>query len=84
MAVKKGVEDELLVAKFSLFKYIASLLQPNLTKYQTEDLMLLFLGKDLERLHRSLLELVTKPDVLEKCESPVVMLQIDFLDKVFI
>ena len=56
-AVKKGVEDELLVA---------SLLQPYLTKYQTDDPILLFLGKDLERLHKSLLQLVIKPDVLDK------------------
>ena len=40
-----------------------------------------FLGKDLERFHRSLLQLVIKLDVLEKCESPAVLLQIDFLDK---
>ena len=40
-----------------------------------------FLEKDLERLHRSLLQLVIKPDVLEKCESPAALLQIDFLHK---
>ena len=43
--------------------------------------MLPFLGKDLERLHRSPLQLVTKHDVLEKCESPAALLQIDFSDK---
>ena len=43
--------------------------------------MLTFLGKDLERLHRSLLQLVITPDVLEKCESPAALLQIDFSDK---
>ena len=43
--------------------------------------MLSFPGKDLERLHRSLFQLVTKPDVLEKCEPPAALLQIDFLDK---
>ena len=43
--------------------------------------MLPFLGKDLERLHRSFLQLVTKPDAHKKCESPAALLQIDFLDK---
>ena len=81
LAVKKGVEDELLVAKLSSFSYIASLLQPYLTKYQTDDPMLPFLGKDLEGLHRSLLLLVIKPDALDKCESPAALLQIDFSDK---
>ena len=80
-AIKKGVEDELLVAKLPFFKYIATLLQLNLPKYQTDDPMLSFPGKDLERLHRSLFQLVTKPDVLEKCEPPAALLQIDFLDK---
>ena len=60
-----------------------SLLQSYLTKYQTDEPMLLFLGKDLEILHRSLLQLVIKLDVnpLEKCESPAALLQIDFSDK---
>ena len=40
LAVKKGVEDELFVAKLSFFGYIASLLQPYLTKYQTDDPMM--------------------------------------------
>ena len=43
--------------------------------------MLPFLEKDLERLHRSFLQLVTKPDAHKKCESPAALLQIDFLDK---
>ena len=55
LAVKKGVEDELLVARLSFFNYIINLLQPCLSKYQKDDPMLPFLGKDLERLLRSLL-----------------------------
>ena len=43
--------------------------------------MWLFLGKDLVRLHRLLLQFVTKPDVLKKCESPAALLQINFSDK---
>ena len=81
LPVKKGVEDELPVAKLSVFNYITSLLQPYLTKYQTDHPVLLFLGKDLERFHRSLLQLVIKSDVLEKCESPAALLQFGFSDK---
>ena len=43
--------------------------------------MFSFLGKDMGRLHRSRLQLVTKPEVLEKRESPGALLQIDFSDK---
>ena len=57
------------------------MVQPYLSKYQTDDLMLLFLGQDLEKLHRSLLQLVIQPDILEKCESPADLLQMDFLDR---
>ena len=81
LVVKKGVEDDLLVVKLFFFKYIAILLQPNPTKYQTDNPMLSFLGKGLERLHRSLLKLVTQPDVLKKCESPAALLQIDFSNR---
>ena len=39
--------------------------------------MLPFLGKDLERMHWVLLQLVVKPDVLDKCVSVVDLLKIN-------
>ena len=43
--------------------------------------MLQFLWKDLERWHRSLLQLVIKHGVLGKCESSAALLQIDISNK---
>ena len=39
--------------------------------------MLLFLGKDFERMHQVLLQLVVKPDILDKCVSVVDLLKIN-------
>ena len=43
------------------------MLQPYLTKHQTDKSMLPFLGKDLERMHRVQLQLFVKLNVLDKC-----------------
>ena len=75
LAVKKAVEDNLIVTKLSFFSCIASLLQPYLTKYQTNKLP--FLGKVLKRMHRVLLQLFVKPDVLDKCVSVVNLLKVN-------
>ena len=44
-AVVKGVKDELTFAKLSFFSFIAGLLKPYLTKYQTDQPMIPFLAK---------------------------------------
>ena len=76
----KGVEDELLVVKLPFFKYIASLLQPNLTTYQTDDQCGCFLGKiwwDCTGYFCNLLpNLISSRNV-----NPLLLLQINFSDK---
>ena len=79
--VSKAVEDQFTVAKLSFFSYIASLLEPYLAKYQTDNPMLPFLCKDLERLHRTLLQLIVKPTILDKCDSPSTLLKLRFCDQ---
>ena len=79
-AVDRAVGDEFTVAKLSFFSFIAMLLKPYLTKYQTDMPMLPFLGKDLENLHRSLLELIVKPEMLSNCYSSLDILRINLTD----
>ena len=59
-AVVKGVKDELTFAKLSFFSFIAGLLKPYLTKYQTDQPMIPFLAKDLEAMYKSLMRLILK------------------------
>ena len=56
--VVKGVKDELTFAKLSFFSFIAGLLKPYLTKYQTDQPMIPFLAKDLEAMYHVMIVLV--------------------------
>ena len=58
----KGAKDGLTVTKLSFFDFIAGLLKPYVTKYQTDQLIVLFLAKDLESMYKSLMSLILKKE----------------------
>ena len=58
----KGAKDELTVAKLSFFSFIAGLLKPYLTKFQTDQPMIPFLAKDLESMYKSLMGLILRKE----------------------
>ena len=60
MAVKDGVDDELITAKLSFFSFVASLVESFLKKYQCDKPMIPFMYTDLNSLIQSLVELVVK------------------------
>ena len=80
-SVKTAVEDPLTTAKLSFFSYFASLFQPFLKKYQTSKPMVPYLYQDLIQLVRSLLGIVVKNDVLEKCTTVQQLIKINLGDK---
>ena len=58
-----------MVPKLHFFAYVANLVEPFLVKYQTDNPMIPFLYFDLKEIIIKLLEIIVKPDVLEKCKS---------------
>ena len=58
-----------MVPKLHFFAYIANIVEPFLVKYQTDNPMIPFLFFDLKEIIIKLLEIIVKPDVLEKCKS---------------
>ena len=56
--------DKLVVAKLEMFRFIAGMMKPFLTKYQTEKPLVVYLGTDLAVLMSDLMELFVKPEVL--------------------
>ena len=66
-AVNLAVKDPLTTAKLSFFSYIASILQPFLTKYQTQKPMIPCLYGDLTKIYKSLLKVIVKDDVVDEC-----------------
>ena len=76
--VKTAVEDVLTPAKLGFFSYFASLFEPFLRKYQTQNPMLPYLYTDIVELFRSVLKLIIKDEVVENCCSGNQLTKIDF------
>ena len=68
-------DDSLFVVKANIFLTFAKDVTPFLTKYQTDQPMLLFLSSDLVRLICDLLARFVKKEVLSPIKGPVKLLQ---------
>ena len=58
-----------MVPKLHFFAYVANIVEPFLVKYQMDNPMIPFLYFDLKEIIIKLLQIIVKPDVLEKCKS---------------
>ena len=67
--VVKAVNDQLTVAKLSLFIYLAGILNPYLKKYQIDMPMIAYMYNDLQKIIRTILELIIKTNVIAKCQT---------------
>ena len=76
-----AVSDILMPAKLQFFCFIAGIMQPFLTKYQSDKPMIPYLYSDILKLIKKLMQLIVKPDLLEKCESYLDFRRIDLDDK---
>ena len=72
------VEDVLTLATLNLLSYFASLFEPFLPKYQTQNSMLPYLYTNLVDLFKSVLKLIIKDEVVENCWSDNQLTNIDF------
>ena len=63
---------------YQLFSYLASLFEPFLLKYQTQNPILPYLYTDLVDLFRSMLKLIIKDKVVENCRSGNGLTKMDF------
>ena len=68
-----AVSDILMPAKLQVFCFIAGIMQPFLTKYQSD--------KPILKLIKRLIQLIVKPDLLEKCENYLDFRRIDLDNK---
>ena len=67
MNVKMVVVDDLIPAKFKFFCFIAEISKIFLTKYQTDKSVVPYLYHEIVRIIRRLMQLIVKPEILEKC-----------------
>ena len=56
-------------------------MQPFLTKYQSDKPVIPYFYSDILKLNKKLMQLIVKPDLLEKCESYLDFRRIDLDDK---
>ena len=76
--VIKAVNDQLTVAKLSLFIYVAGILKPYLKKCQTDMPMIPYMHDDLQKIIKAILELISKTGVIAKCQT---LSKIDISDR---
>ena len=63
--VKDATEDVLTKAKLAFFSYVASLLEPFLTKYQTSKPMIPYLYTDMAKMYKCLYGIIVKDEVVD-------------------
>ena len=64
-----AVIDLFTEAKIIFFSFICSIVEPYLKKYQCEKPIVPFMYVDLRSIATNLLQLIAKPEVLEKCKT---------------
>ena len=67
------IYDKLITAKLTFFRFVASLVELFLKKYQCKKPMIHFVHTDLKLLIQSLLKVVVKQDVLSQCKTGIQM-----------
>lgn len=78
--VKSAVDDVLTKVKLKFFCFVAGILKPFLTKYQSDRPMVPYLYKDIIDMIKKLMYLIVKPDIIDKCVTLTDYRNID-LDK---
>ena len=67
--VIKAVNDQLTVAKLSLFIYVAGIPKPYWKKYQTDMPMIPYTCDDLQKIIKTILQVIVKTDFIAKCQT---------------
>ena len=79
--LKNVYTDSLYPVKLQFFSFFASILQPFLSQYQTDNPMIPFMYNDLMVLVTNILQLILKPEIISKCKSLHDMKCLDLKDK---
>ena len=73
--------NQFIEARFTFFKYVASILKVYLVQFQTDNPMVPFLSNAIERIFRLLMKMFVKREVTERAATPYKLLRIDVEDK---
>ena len=76
-----ALKDNLIVAKLQFFAFVANLVEPFLTKYQTDKPVVPFMYYDIKNIICNILEIIVKPEVLVKIKKPHKLKDIDLSNK---
>ena len=79
--ISDAIIDLFTEAKITFFSFICSIVEPYLKKYQREKPMVPFMYVDLKSIAKNLLQLIVKPEVLEKCKTAKQLAEINLDEK---
>ena len=64
-AIKKSVDDQLILPKLPFFSYVAGIVEPFLKTCETDNPMIPYLYSDLKAIVKQLLELIVESNVID-------------------
>ena len=79
MRLKNGIENELTIARLEMFCFIASILEPFLTIFQSPEPQVPYLCNNIQKCLCQLMQLIVKPAVMDGIKNPMDYITIDIL-----
>ena len=79
--VKVGINDVLTIPKLHFFMFIAGILRPFLTAFQSDEPMVPYLCNDIKDIYYKLFQLIVKPDILKINARPLQLVKLDLDDE---
>ena len=75
--VRRHIGQELLQARLACFVSVARVVEPFLTMYQTDNVLLPFIAQDLDKIIRNLLRRFMKHDIVNAADTCLKLIQLD-------
>ena len=79
--VQESLDDELIIAKLQFFVYIAGIVEPFLTAFQSYKPMIPYFYFYLKSIIKQLLEIIVEPKIIDSCKTGKQLKHIDLSDK---
>ena len=79
--VQESLDDELIIAKLQFFVYVAGIVEPFLTAFQSDKPMIPYFYFYLKSIIKQLLGIIVEPKIIDSCKTGKQLKDIDLSDK---
>ena len=78
--IQESLDDELIIAKLQFFVYVAGIVEPFLTAFQSDKPMIPYFYFYLKSIIKQLLGIVVEPKIIDSCKTAKQLNDIDLSD----